>query len=82
MEKQSHRSYPVRTFPETDYRFGAGPLRMTVEYIDWSNPVEYDGEIWHEIVGVEQTSDGREIGRRRALVKVSQLASLPRNRRA
>jgi hypothetical protein len=52
-----------------------------VEQVDWSNPVVYDGETWHEVTGVEQTPDGREIGHRRALVKASQLSSLPRNRR-
>jgi hypothetical protein len=78
MERQSSPSYPVRTFPESDYRFGAGPLTMTVEYVDWSNPVVYDAVRWYEVYGVEQTPDGRVIGRRRALVKASQLASLPR----
>jgi hypothetical protein len=82
MNRHSRPSYPVRTFPEADYRFGAGPLRMTVEQIDWSNPVVYDGETWHEVTGVEQAPDGREIGHRRALVKASRLSSLPRNRRA
>jgi hypothetical protein len=81
MESGNRPSYPVKIFPETDYRFGAGPLRITVEHIEWSIPVVYDGETWYEIAGVEQTSDGREIGRRRVLVKASQLSSLPGNRR-
>ncbi|GIF01685.1 hypothetical protein Ari01nite_91490 [Paractinoplanes rishiriensis] len=69
--------YPVCTFQEADYRFGAGPLRMTIEYVDWSHPVQYDSETWYEIVGVEQTETGREVGRRRALVRARQLPSRP-----
>lgn len=81
MDRNSGPTHPIRTFPETDYRFGSGPLRMTVEHVDWSKPVLYDDETWYEVVGVEQTPDGREVGHRRALVKGSQLSSLPRNRR-
>jgi hypothetical protein len=76
------RSGPTRTFSETDYRFGAGPLRMTIEHVDWSNPVLYDNETWYEIAGVELTADGRALGRRRALVKGSRLSSPPANRRS
>jgi hypothetical protein len=81
MERHSRPSYQLRTFSETDYRFGTGPLRMTVEAVDWSNPVEYGGETWYEVVGIEQTTDGRALGRRSALVKASQLSGLPGTRR-
>ena len=76
MERNRGQEHPVRVFPELDYRFGTGPLRMTIEHVDWSNPVCYDNENWYEIIGVEQTTDGRAIGRRRALVKGSQLREL------
>jgi hypothetical protein len=59
----------VSVFAEPDYRFGAGPLRMIVEHIDWSRPVVTEGEYWYEIDGIELTVDGREIGRRRSLVR-------------
>ena len=81
MRRNGGPAAPVQTFAETDYRFGAGPLRMTVEHVDWSNPVVHDGETWYEIAGVELTMDGREVRRRQALVKGSRLSTLPRNRR-
>jgi hypothetical protein len=80
METKGGSTNPIHTFHEPDYRFGTGPLRMTIERVDWTNPVLYDGEAWYEVVGVEQTQDGRDVGRRRALVKNSQLSSLPRRR--
>jgi hypothetical protein len=67
---------PVRTFAETDYRFGTGPLKMAIEHVDWLAPMHYDGENWYEVYGVEQTLDGREVCRRQALVRGSRLSSL------
>ena len=64
---------PVSLFAETDYRFGSGCLRMAVERIRWAEPLREDGETWYEVDGVELTGDGREVGRRRALVKASRL---------
>ena len=72
---------PVHTFAEADYRFGTGTLRMTVEHVDWSNPVMQDGEKWYEIAGIEVTSDGRQISPRQVLVKGSRLSTISRNRR-
>jgi hypothetical protein len=66
----------VCTFDEADYRFGAGPLTMTVEAVDWANPVLYDNETWYDVVGTERTREGRDIGRRRALVRARQLRML------
>ena len=40
-----------------------------VEHIDWSRPLVTEGEYWYEIDGIELTADGREIGRRRSLVR-------------
>ena len=69
-------------FAETDYRFGSGCLRIAVERVRWAEPVRKDGEIWYEVDGVELTGDDREVGRRQAVVKASQLSSLPSNSRA
>ena len=60
---------PVRHFVESDYCYGTGSLTMRVERIDWTKPVQYDGETWYQVVGIEITSDGREVGRRQALVR-------------
>ena len=73
---------PVSHFEESDYCYGTGPLTMRVERIDWTRPVLYDGENWYEVDGTELASDGREVGRRQALVRGRRLASLPRNRRS
>lgn len=72
---------PVSHFAESDYCYGKGSLAMRVERIDWAKPIEYDGDTWYEVDGIELTTDGREIGRRQALVRASRLSTLPRNRR-
>ena len=76
MNRSSVVTCPVRTFAETDYRFGRGPLKMAVEHVDWLTPMHYDGENWYEVYGVEQTLDGREVCRRQALVRGSRIAGL------
>jgi hypothetical protein len=82
MDRNRGPTGPVTTFGEADYRFGAGPLTMRVESVDWTRPLQHDGEDWYEVDGIELTSDGREVGRRQALVRGSRLSSSPRNRRA
>ena len=72
---------PVTTFAESDYCYGTGPLLMRVEHIDWSRPVLYDNENFYQVDGVEMAADGREIGRRQALVRGRRLgANRPRRR--
>lgn len=73
---------PVSHFAEADYCYGTGLLAIRVERVDWAKPVQYDGDTWYEVDGVELTTDGREIGRRQVLVRGSRLSTLPRNRRA
>jgi hypothetical protein len=65
---------PVSEFAESDYCYGTGPLFMLVEHIDWSRPVLYDGENFYQVDGMEFAVDGREIGRRQALVRGRRLA--------
>jgi hypothetical protein len=71
---------PVSEFAESDYCYGSGPLLLRVEHIDWSRPVLYDGENFYQVEGMEIAADGREIGRRQALVRGRRLAA-PRLRR-
>ena len=69
---------PVWTFAEADYRFGTGPLRMTVDHVDWTSPVQQDGEVWYEVTGTEVSNDGRVIGPRRTVVRAARLTALRR----
>jgi len=69
---------PVSLFAESDYRFGAGPLRMRVKRVDWKRPVLYEDQNWYEVDGIEVTADGREVGPRLALVRGASLSSLRR----
>jgi hypothetical protein len=48
---------------------------MRVEHIDWNRPVLYDNENFYQVDGVEIASDGREIGRRQALVRGRRLGA-------
>jgi hypothetical protein len=82
MEGKGGPQFPVRIFAEMDYCFGTGPLKMAVEHVDWSNPVQYGDENWYEVDGIEQTADGRPVCRRRALVKGSRLSSLLSRKRS
>jgi hypothetical protein len=72
---------PVLEFAESDYCYGTGPLLMRVEHIDWNRPVLYDNENFYQVDGIEITSDGREIGRRQALVRGRRLAVNRQRRR-
>ena len=72
---------PVIEFAESDYCYGTGPLLMRVEHIDWSRPVLYDNENFYQVDGVEMAADGREIGRRQALVRGRRLAASRPQRR-
>jgi hypothetical protein len=72
---------PVTEFAESDYCYGTGPLLMRVEHIDWNRPILYDNENFYTVDGVEMTADGREVGRRQALVRGRRLATnRPRRR--
>jgi hypothetical protein len=73
------RRRPVWTFAEADYRFGVGPLHMTVDHVDWGSPVQQDGEVWFEVAGIEVSADGRVVGPRRTLVRASRLSALRRD---
>jgi hypothetical protein len=66
----------VHVFADEDYRFGAGPMHLTIEDIDWNRPFLQDGEHWYEANGIEMTEDGRVVGRRRVLIRGSRLARL------
>ena len=81
MNKSAGQDSAVSYFAESDYRFGAGPLRIRVERVAWTEPVRYDDESWYEVEGVELTEDGREVGHRQALVRGRSLAALRRNAR-
>lgn len=68
---------PIGRFAEADYCYGSGALILRIERIDWSNPQERDGETWYDVYGMEMTEDGREIGRRQALVRARRLPRTP-----
>ncbi|WIM99641.1 hypothetical protein ACTOB_003301 [Actinoplanes oblitus] len=72
-------SRPILTFAEADYRPGAGPLRMIVLRVRWDAPRRENAEVWYEVDGVEMSLDGRELGRRTALVRGTKLRPLPDN---
>ena len=73
---------PANQFDENDYCFGSGPLWLRVERVHWESPVEYHGDLWYEVDGVEVSSLGRHIRRRRVLIRAQRLTLLPSNRRA
>jgi hypothetical protein len=80
MDTDGRSDRPVSSFAESDYRFGLGLLRMRVQAVDWSVPQDHDGALWYEVDGIEMTEDGREIQRRRVLVKAARLLRPTRDR--
>jgi hypothetical protein len=71
-ERGAYRAL-IGKFAEADYCYGSGALILRIERVDWSNPQERDGETWYDVYGMEMTEDGREIGRRQALVRARRL---------
>ena len=59
----------VMIFPEPDYQYGLGPLRLRVERVDRTHPAHYDGEKWYPVEGVQLDAAGHELGRRNILVR-------------
>lgn len=57
---------------EDDYCWGSGPLRIRVEKVD-PEPVQYHGDVFYQVEGVQLSTTGAEIGRRQALVRGRQL---------
>lgn len=81
MDRNRGPERPVTQFDEEDYCFGSGPLRLRVERVRWDSPVDYHDDLWYEVDGVEVSSTGQEVGRRRVLIRASCLTRLPSNRR-
>ena len=68
----------VWTFSEADYRFGAGPLRMRIDRVLASAPVQHDGDLWYEVEGVEMSDQGQVVGPRRVTIRASRLPTIRR----
>jgi hypothetical protein len=58
---------------EADYRFGAGPLRLRVASVDWTHPMQYDGEVWYTVQGIHIGHDGADREQRLVLVRGQRL---------
>jgi len=74
----SSRPGPVHVFAEADYCYGAGPLTIRVERVDWTRPVWYDDEDWYHVHGLEIDHRGAERGPRWVLVRGRRLPSATR----
>lgn len=82
MEKNRGPERPVSQFAQDDYCFGSGPLWLRVERVRWDSPVDYNDDIWYEVDGVEVSTTGRDVRRRRVLIRAERLTILPTNRRS
>ncbi|GAA0471364.1 hypothetical protein Ade02nite_34740 [Paractinoplanes deccanensis] len=69
----------VWTFAEADYRYGSGPLRIRIDRVLASAPIQQDGEVWYEVEGLEFNDQGTVIGPRRATIRASRLPAVRRN---
>ncbi|WP_229068497.1 hypothetical protein [Actinoplanes sp. DH11] len=81
MDRNRGPERPASQFDEKDYCFGSGPLWLRVERVDWKSPVQFHDDVWYEVDGVEVSSTGRHIGRRRVLIRAQRLTMLPSNSR-
>jgi hypothetical protein len=82
MDKNRGPQRPASEFAQEDYLFGSGPLGLRVERVNWDSPVEYNGDLWYEVDGVEISNTGQDVGRRQVLVRAQRLRSLRSNRRS
>jgi hypothetical protein len=69
----------IWTFAEADYRFDSGPLRLRIDRVLASAPIQQDGEVWYEVEGIEVTDQNQVIGPRRATIRASRLPAVRRN---
>jgi hypothetical protein len=74
-------SWPVHEFPEADYCYGIGPLRLRVERVEWAKPVPYDGDTWFEVEGTVIDKSGQDGPRRQVLVRAGRLPDPPPRKR-
>jgi hypothetical protein len=66
---------PVIRLAERDYLYGTGELKLQVAHIDRANPMEYDGELWFRVDGVQLGWADVELGPRRVIVRGRRLAA-------
>jgi hypothetical protein len=64
----------VMRLAEQDYLYGTGELKLRVTRIDRANPIEYDGELWFRVEGVQLSWTDIELGSRWAIVRGRRLA--------
>jgi hypothetical protein len=63
------------TFPEQDYQYGTGSLRLRVERVDVIHPLVEGSERWYWVEGVQVSSSGLDLCSRLVLVRGRHLAS-------
>jgi hypothetical protein len=68
-------THRVMRFAERDYLYGSGELKLRVAHIDRTDPIEYDGELWYRVEGIQLGWSDIELGSRRAVVRGRRLAS-------
>jgi hypothetical protein len=59
----------VLVLSEADYLYGAGPLRLRVDRVDYVNPVVDDDERWYTVEGFQVSAAGVELQARCVLVR-------------
>ena len=56
-------------FAEADYLYGAGPLTLRIEQIDYAHPVTHDRDVWLQVDGEQLDFRGADVGHRSALIR-------------
>jgi hypothetical protein len=64
-------------FAETDYRYGSGPLRLRIVYVEWTHHVTREDDRWILVEGIVIDPDGREGERRSVLIRIGCLPGPP-----
>jgi hypothetical protein len=78
---QSGERWLEHEFAESDYRYGAGPLRLRIVYVEWSHQVAEEGDTWVHAEGIVVDSSGREGNRRQVLIRAERLPAPPARKR-
>ncbi|GAA1584046.1 hypothetical protein [Actinoplanes couchii] len=79
--RQSSPAWPVYEFGEADYCYGVGPIRLRLEWVNWSQPIPHEGDTWLAVRGVVIDAAGRDGAVREMLVRASCIPLPPAIRR-
>ncbi|PRX20365.1 hypothetical protein CLV67_108163 [Actinoplanes italicus] len=79
--RPSGPAWPVYEFAESDYCYGIGPIRLRLEWVNWSQPIPHEGDYWLGVRGVVIDQYGQDGAVREMLIRAACVPVPPANKR-